>query len=129
LTGEFPVLFELNPALARLHWTPEPYQILKYRNPSYLNSLWLGTFWNVFLLPTRLWVEVVLACIHDGLGEALLGLLSLVVSMVIRFAFGIAGFARGVDLPIETLLHCRVLDEIEAVAEIKAGTAVLVRSV
>jgi hypothetical protein len=120
-------LFVLNPAVAALMWDPEPYQMVEFRNPHWLNSAWLGTAWNVILLPTRVWHEILKTLLVGDLLGGLVMTANLAVSMLRQVAMGLAGRLRGVRLPIETLLAARQMSEQEACDDIKSGPGVLLR--
>lgn len=113
--------YHINMALAPLHWTPEIWQITKFVNPSVLNSLWLGTVWNLFLLPTRFWHEclVILAAGHMRLAFAQFGVI--LWSFWKVFTWGLNGNARAVNLPLDTIVQSTFLNAQEAFDAIKVS--------
>jgi hypothetical protein len=52
--------FLINPLVVESIWTPEPYQLFVWPNPSRLNSIWLGTVAQLVMLPGRIWTEFVM---------------------------------------------------------------------
>lgn len=121
-------IYLINLAAAPTMWDPEPWQIQKFPNPSYLNSLWIGLVWNLFLLPTRLWHEVIDTLLDGQILGALLLLVALPISMVRLAWLGLTCQAFGVRLGIDIVLSARFMTPREAYDDLKQGPGVLLRA-
>lgn len=77
-------------------WCPELHQIIRKRNDSYLQSLWIGLCMPLLLLPKVLFhaflVPICLACFR--------GILEVVKVFVYLPIIGLQGHASGVDIEI-----------------------------
>jgi hypothetical protein len=122
-------LWIINMRRAPAVWTPEPWEIQYFQNPSYLNSLWIGIVWNVVLAPWRFMHEVLKTVFEGHLLMALILLVLLPISMV-KLAFaGICGQVHAVRLPIDILLMSRLMTPSECEADIRDGPGLLIRPV
>lgn len=112
----------LNPAVAALCWTPEAFQYVYFPNPRYLNSLWLGTVWNVTLLPTRIFQEVINPLLRGYLTFPLIHLfVTMPISVGVFFLRGLIGRCRAVNLPIATMATARSITPEEAMEQFNRG--------
>lgn len=100
-----PAPFLINPYGKKSLWMPEPYQMLRYPNPSLLNSLWLGLVAPVVLLPHRIWHEFIKCMLVGEFGVAKFSARH-IVSSSLRWAWwGITGNAYAVQAhPLQLLL-------------------------
>lgn len=104
--------FLINPLVAKSFWTPEPYQMVHWHNPSRLNSFWLGTIAQVVMLPGRLWHEFFLLMFMGHLrAAAWFGLWCLPVSTFAWFVLGVRGRLFAIDLPIGIIANSEVMTE------------------
>ncbi|MCY1206587.1 hypothetical protein D9M72_181600 [compost metagenome] len=122
--------FRVNMDMAPRKWDCRPYQLILHRNPSLLNSMWLGTVTNLLNMPSRLFHEVVLAFLMGGnLGFALLSLFVLVpVSTIAFFLAGLCGRVHCLPLPSEVIAVARHSTKEELFADGVAGDLALVKS-
>lgn len=101
-------------------WTPEIYQMIPARrNPRYLQSLWL-VFWNIVLLPTRIWHEFIKQVLQFRFKAALIGLFMLPSTFLLLSFFGITGNLICMPITLEELLNANVAtpDEGEVLLEL-----------
>jgi hypothetical protein len=120
-------VFSINPAVAKLQWTPEVWQMVNFHNPNYANSLWLGTAWQVILLPTRALYEVILPIILGGMFRvAMVNAAFMVVSTCQMLVMGLAGRLRGLPISLPERLMGRIMGEREAAEAIMRGKGRLV---
>lgn len=115
--------FLINAALFNLMWTPEPWQIVRFPNPSYANSLWLGTVWNFMNLPTRAWHEVIRVLFSRHALYAPYMLWMLLYTTFRQVLWGFVGMNRAIDVPIELRIKADIMEPVEAANRIKAGDA------
>lgn len=125
--------YAINPAVAPLQWSPEPYQLVRFHNPRYWNSLWLGTVWNVALLPTRIWRNIgrparaMFGSVGDGWNVAVWVLTFLIMlvftplEVVYDFLLGVSGNLRAVPLDEFVMAYARRMSEREAYEIMKRG--------
>ena len=100
-----PAPFLINPYGKKSIWMPEPYQMLRYPNPSLLNSLWLGLVAPIVLLPHRIWREFIKCLLVDEFQIAALSARHLVSSSLRWVAWGITGNAYAVQAsPFQLML-------------------------
>ena len=92
-----PAPFLINPYGKKSIWMPEPYQMLRYPNPSLLNSLWLGLVAPIVLLPCRVWHEFIKCLLVGELQIAALSARHLVSSSLCWAAWGVTGNAYAVQ--------------------------------
>lgn len=113
--------YVLNPAVMRLTWNPEAWQVVRFMNPNYANSLWLGTVWNIALLPTRLWQEVARPALAGHIRLACQMASRIVTTTLETAGWGLMGRAR--PLPVSAALLCDadILSEQQARAMLEAG--------
>lgn len=101
--------FLINPYGKKSIWMPEPYQMLRYPNPSYANSLWLGLAASIVMLPHRLWIEVLRQMLLGKFASSLQQLAFIPVSMLLWAWWGITGKAYAVDARPGELLFSHLL--------------------
>jgi hypothetical protein len=113
--------YAINLLNARSIWTPEPYQMLRWPNPSRLNSLWLGIVAPLIMLPGRLWNECIRVIFagHLKVGLAMLGFI--VSSSLEWLSWGLNGHAIAINLTPDVLAVSRFMDVDEAVADLMTG--------
>ena len=100
-----PAPFLINPYGKKSIWMPEPYQMLRYPNPSLLNSLWLGLVAPIVLLPCRVWHEFIKCLLVGELQIAALSARHLVSSSLRWAAWGVTGNAYAVQAsPFQLML-------------------------
>ena len=104
-----PAPFLINPYGKKSIWMPEPYQMLRYPNPSLLNSLWLGLVAPIVLLPYRIWHEFIKWLLVGELQIAALSGRRLVSSSLRWAAWGVAGNAYAVQAHPSQLMLGHVL--------------------
>jgi hypothetical protein len=124
----FPATFLVNPAVAAPCWAPKAWQMRRFTNPHYANSLWLGAF-ALVAAPVR--SVLALRGLIEGelwmtLWHALIGIPK--HALVVAW-WGLLGVARAVNLPLDVLVHARTMREFEAYTAIKRGNFDLVRQV
>lgn len=94
----------VNMLLAPPRWTPEPWQICAAKNPTYLNSVWIGTVWNLIMLPSRFWPELLRPLLWGQLELALRSLLIIPTTTLGMFWFGLLGRMHSLPLsPVATM--------------------------
>lgn len=106
-----PPRFIISPAAIRTSfWTPRIFQIVCcHENPSYLNSFWLGTVWNVATLPFRAVTEVVWPLFNFRLFPALVSALLLPVTFILMFFYGITGRVASLSVTLEQRMSSLIL--------------------
>ncbi len=106
-----PPKFLINPAAQKTSmWFPEVYQLMMgHTNPSYLNSLWLGTGWNLMIIPYRIARECLWSLFNFNIIMALFSVIVIPVTVVWMFVMGALGRLSGADFPITELKHCVIL--------------------
>ena len=118
----------INMALAPLAWTPECWQMRPFINPSRANSVWLGTVWNVILIPTRIWHEVLRPLLHGEVRVALFYLFLILPATVFQFlVLGLQGALRAHSLPLEVCTDAEFLEEWEAALQMRRNDWQLVK--
>ena len=114
--------FLINPNADDSSWTPEPYQIICWPNPSRANSLWIGTVAQLVMLPGRLWTEVVRPLLR---GRPLMALMCLLwflpVSSLIWLWWGIRGDAYALKVDLQLMLRARVMTTDESLIAMALG--------
>jgi len=120
--------YRVNMDLAPKSWDCEPYQLIVHRNPSWLNSAWLGTATNVLNIPTRISNEVIFNVMSGHVGFALVALVLLVVSVVAFFLAGLFGRVHCLPLAFEVIAAARPSTASEIAADRVAGELTLVKS-
>lgn len=115
------IRYKVNAALLPLNWTPEPWQVVYFPNPSLMNSIWLGTVWNVMVLPTRLYYEF-FRLLFSPLWFLAPATLCVVIGGFFKWiGMGFAGQLRGTKLPMEIRANAVFMLPNECVHAIHAG--------
>ena len=106
-----PPRYMISPAAQKKSvWTPEVFQmVLGHPNPNYINSVWLGVFWNVGILPYRTLREFGWALFNFRFHLALLSLLVLPVSTFWLFCMGICGKLSAHTIPLDYINQSVIL--------------------
>lgn len=123
---ELPPRYVVNPALSTLAWTPEPWQVIIFYNPSWFNSLWLGTAWNLFVFPSRLWSEVIKTALSGRFERAPFMLFYLLSSTCLWMLAGVLGRLRGIHVPFEVRFNSHIMNHTQAGEALKAGNSAFV---
>lgn len=97
-------------------WAAEPWQLCAARNPSYLNSLWLGTVWNIVLLPTRIWKELLRPLLWGRIELFLAMLAFMPLSIAKFFWLGITGRLHSLMLPPDVCPSILLMEDEDAAA-------------
>ena len=101
------VQYRVNVDMAPQCWDAEPFQLIAWDNPNWLNSVWLATVTQVLNLPKRVAHEVLLPlCIGDLLG-ALTGIFYLVTTTLAFLVLGLAGKLRVLPLAAHVIGRSR----------------------
>jgi hypothetical protein len=96
-------------------WVPEVFQlVVNYQNPNYLNSLWLGTVWNLGVIPYRVFREFLVALFHFRFGVALLSIFVIPASALLIFVKGVLGKVRAHCVPLELVQQSVLLSKYES---------------
>lgn len=114
--------FVINPTLVPTCWQGENWGYRAHRNKNYLNSVWLGTVWNVFLLPQRIWHSVGVPLLHGRVIAALVNVPMVPVITLAYFCAGIIGSLKMLPYDLPTLMESYVLSEEEGKREIEHGS-------
>lgn len=105
--------FVINLAWNEPSWTPETWQMMPivFKNRSYLNSLWLGTVWQLVLLPGYLRDAMQIAW-YVGLLKGLSCLFVHIPAAILkRLVFGVLGRLNAVRLPQAILVESGFMNE------------------
>lgn len=103
-------------------WSPHVYQmVLGHKNPSYLNSLWLGTVWNLLLLPFRVAIEVLWPLFNFELQLMCLSLWYVPVGSFRLLASSLSGHAMGLRISCEQMVSGRVLTPAQGRGAVASG--------
>lgn len=111
----------INMVLAEPFWTPEPYQIIRFRNTNKLNSLWLGTVAPIILLPTRIWHEIIMVALMGHFMHSLRMMAFVPISMFHWFWWGVTGQAHAINQPLSVLTQSHFLSPADCLKAIAAG--------
>jgi hypothetical protein len=100
------------------------------KNPAYFNSLWLGTAWNVLLLPTRAWRNFWIPLLS---GHPVIALLLTLIFTPLETLYcllcGVFGRLRGVGLSESVMRSARIMTDQEAYITMKGGNFDLLREI
>ena len=123
-----PPTYIVNPLVEKkAMWFPENYQLVRsHRNPSYLNSLWIGVGLNLFNFPQRLIKELTAAVVGRSWLYFLLSLFVVPAGSVVIFWLGIQGRLMGVNINPEVAFDSLILDPEQAFAALNNGFTQLV---
>lgn len=118
-----PPRYIINPIAApRPLWAPEIYQtVCGYRNPSYLNSLWLGLVWPVLALPYRVFREVLWPLFNFDFGTALGSIAGLPASMAWNLLRCVTGHVMAIDVTVDQVTDAIVLCPKQGAAAVFEG--------
>ena len=120
--GARPPKYVLNPQAQSSKWTCDIYQLAsKNRNRNYLNSLWLGTVWNLFILPYRFLKEPCTLLVRGHYRMMWLSLLMLPMSVWKMFVAGVSGNLIAMDITIEQAVNGVTLRDGPAFEMIERG--------
>jgi hypothetical protein len=104
-------------------WAPEPWQVIYYPNPARGNAIWLGTVWNICLLPTRLWIES-LRLLFTPAYAMVPGTFCAVLASTVRWiTMGLRGKLRALAVPIHVRLDADIVPPRRAADLIRGGDA------
>ena len=120
---ETPPTFIVNPMAAKKSlWFPKIFQLIrKHKNPSYLNSLWLGIGFNILILPHRLYKEFVMPMLHFKLIYCLIAVFVIPSSILLIAYYGITGRLMAVDIDFDVALDSMVMSPEQSLAAFKNG--------
>lgn len=120
---KMPPRYIINPvATPRSLWAPEIYQtVCGYRNPSYLNSLWLGMVWPVLALPYRVVREVLWPLFNFDFSTALLSLVMLPVTVGYNFLRCVTGHVMAIEATIDQVTNAIILSPEQGAAAVFEG--------
>lgn len=124
-----PPRYIINPMAAREPlWLPHVWQmaVADARNPSYLNSLWLGTVYNLMLVPQRLFSETLVSLFNFQLGKCLFSLFAIPVSVLLFLIMGLSGRLAGINVTLEQAANALILKPAEGLAALEEGFTDLV---
>lgn len=115
--------YAINPqAQKRSIWTPEIYQLVLGQGcTGYLNSVWLGTIWNLILMPSRFLVEVVWNVFNFRFQQALFSLLMLLPTSLWLVYMGLRGSLRVVPITAEIAARSIILSPEQCMTAIQRG--------
>lgn len=116
-----PPHFIINPALVPLAWTGDAWGYRAFKNPDWLNSVWLGTVWNVMTLPQRFAYQALRPLLVGDLRHALYGAMVLLPLFLAFIIMGLMGRLRMLPYKIDVVAHSYVMTEDEAGRAIAAG--------
>lgn len=118
-----PPSYIINPvAITQSFWTPEIFQYVIGRgNSSYLNSVWLGTGWQILALPYRAFYEILVPLFNFRFVTALVSMLVIPVSMLMIFLHSLFGQIKAVNLPVGVVTDAHMLTPEQGHAAIKNG--------
>ena len=119
--------WRVNMAYAPTVWQAEAWQLVRHRNPNWLNSIWLGTVVNVLNLPTRVLQEVLLMALRSNLLLAAFFAVFVPVSALWHLLIGLAGRLSAVSAPPQVIASLRATTPEEADADEKLGTAAFIK--
>lgn len=109
-------------ATKKTFWTPEIYQIfVGQKNESYLNSLWIGTGWNLLSAPYRVFREIVCPVFNFRFGLAAMSLVNIPVTMMKFLKHGLLGRAIALNIDVEQAVMGVVLSEQQAQEALEMG--------
>jgi len=111
-----------NLRLAPSIWCPMPHQVLDFPNPSRLQSLWIGTVAQLYMLPVRLWREFLAILLKGRPLVAALSLLYVMWSTLLWVWWGVRGTAFGVDMPARLVSATKFLPPDACDAAIRYGS-------
>jgi hypothetical protein len=100
----------INPLLAPRTWNAEFWQLTVARNPSWINSCWLGTGWQVVDFPSRILREIVAPAMTGNLRLTAKTLVWTPISMLAFLFAGITGRLVALPLPARVIEQAVVLD-------------------
>lgn len=108
---KIPPRYLVNPgAIETSTWTPRIFQfVLGHSCKNYLNSLWLGTVWNVLTLPFRLVEEVLQPLFNFQFTKSVFSTVGFVATVPVLFWFGITGRLMGINVSKEQAMTSIVL--------------------
>lgn len=112
----------INPTMADSCWTPEPFQLINWPNPSRANSLWLGLVAPWVMLPGRLWSEVLRPLMYGMPLAALLYLFWFIpMTTLIWIYWGVRGDLFALDVDLATMTNSRMMTPDESLQAMAAG--------
>ena len=120
---ETPPTFIVNPMAAKKSlWFPKIFQLIrKHRNPSYLNSLWLGIGFNVLILPQRLIKEFVMPMLRFKLIYCFLASFIIPSSIALIAYYGITGRLMAIDIDFDVALDSMIMSPEQSLAALQNG--------
>ena len=118
-----PPRYVINPIAApRPIWTPEIYQtVCGYRNPSYLNSLWLGIVWPVLAFPYRVFREVLWPLFNLNFSTALGSVVTIPITIIWNLFRSVTGHVMAIDVAIEQVMDSIILSPEQGAAAVFEG--------
>lgn len=123
-----PPRYVISPAaIVKSMWTPKVHQfIVGHPNPSYINSVWLGTGWNLFSLPYRVVTEVLNPLLNFRFGRTIMCAITLPLTVLVIFWHGINGRAQGASVSIDEAIASVILTPQESAAAVRRGHMLVV---
>lgn len=121
----------INPvAVGPALWFPQAFQLFPgQRRASYLNSLWLGTVYNLMILPYRFTCECLRNLFHFRLVRLLQALWVLPLSVLLFAFYGILGQLAAVDITIEQLADSKIASDADGELMLALGNKCVVTDI
>jgi hypothetical protein len=114
-------IYRVSMEAAPVRWDAAAWQFIIYKNPSYLNSLWLGTVVNFLNIPSRIFNEAVFSFIGGRTLWALAMLIQLPFSVLIHLIAGLLGRLHSIDAPLTTIVRARLATDAEIAQDMAYG--------